>query len=582
MKLSELKKEVEQADEIAVRSLEKWADSIGDKPYFYYGEASISYSFKEFNELANSIGHHLLDLGIQKGDRVSLYIKNPLVCSLMMFGIWKAGAVYCPINFNYFGKLLSYQINDTSPTVLVTEDCLIPNINEIKNDIHIKNLKVIVHSPKVNEHDYLPEFAHSRLDKSFQEIPFTPLLDGNRSNVHIELNYWDTSNIIYTSGTTGPSKGVVQSHRWNYVCTFTLGKILNHDDVIYNDLPLYHMAGAIQCVTRAAYAGCMVAVWDKFSPNKFWDRIKESGATNAILVDVMMPWLLKAKETPFDRYNTLNKVYVQPLPKSHHKLAKRFGFDFVMAGYGQTEAGHGCVTFIKELDEDNGTPKQLFKGRPRDEIVKIAERYGVPVRDGNEELKKGYMGKPSVFKEISIVDENDRECKSGEIGQIVYRPRLPYAILTEYFGKPEATLETSRNFWFHTGDAGYMDEEGQFYFVDRMGTVIRVKGENISSYQVEDILIDHPGVELCAVFPIPAEEGDEDDVVAFVVPKENEGLKEDDLHAWTAEKMPKYMRPKYIRIIDEVPRTPTNKIEKYKLKQKILQELSDQSNAIQK
>ncbi|OLO27302.1 acyl-CoA synthetase [Alkalihalophilus pseudofirmus] len=573
MDINTLNKEMSLAEEVVVRKLEYWAKTIGDRTFFNYGEDNKRYTFKEFNELTNSIAHHLQSMNVKKGDRVSLFLKNPLVTSLMMFGIWKVGAVFSPINYNYMGKLLSYQINDTNPSVLITERQLVSKINEVKNDI--TKLNIVLYSPLKEDHDYLPEMENDSLDKEFNELSFDEMLRGNLSNLDIELDPWDTANIIYTSGTTGPAKGVVQSHRWNFVCTFYLGKILNHEDVIYNDLPLYHIGGAIQGITRAAYVGCEVAVWDKFSPKDFWDRIHQSGATTAILVDVMMPWLTKATETPMDRHNTLNKVYVQPLPQYHHELARRFSFDFIMAGYGQTEAGHGCVTFIQELDDKSGTPPELFKGRSRKEIVQIANKYGVPVFDGREEIKKGLMGKPSIFKEISILNEHDEECETGEIGQISYRPRIPFAILTEYFGKIEATLNTTKNFWFHTGDAGFKDEDGFYYFVDRMGTVIRVKGENISSYQVEDIIYGHQSVELCSAFPIPAEEGDEDDIVVYIVLKKGDELDELELHQWINKNMPKYMRPTYIRFIDEIPKTPTNKVEKYKLKNDILRELSE-------
>ncbi|OLO27334.1 acyl-CoA synthetase [Alkalihalophilus pseudofirmus] len=565
---------MKQEEEVVVRKLEKWAETIGHKTFFYYGEDKKRYTFKEFNEVTNSIAHSLYSLGVRKGDRISLFLQNPLVTTLMMFGIWKVGAIYAPINFNYMGKLLSHQINDTDPKILITEIQLVSKVNEISKDIYNEKLKVVIYDPNIEDHDYQPELINIKLDQRFEDITFSSLLEGKRSNLKIKLNHWNTANIIYTSGTTGPAKGVVQSHRWMYAATFYVGKMLNHEDVIYSDLPLYHIAGAFVNIARAAYVGCSVAVWDKFSANQFWERIKESGATSAILVDVMIHWLMKADQTPKDRCNTLNKVHVQPLIQSHNEVAKRFGFDFITVGFGQTETGFGCFSLIKELDENTGTPQELYKGRPREEIVGIIRKYNIPVQTGNGVFKRGYMGKSSIFIEATILNENDEECKVGEIGQIALRPRLPNVVLSEYFRNQEATLQTTKNYWFHTGDAGYRDENGYFHFVDRIGTVLRVKGENISSYQVEDIINSHPKIDLCAVFPIPADEGDEDDVVAFVVLQKSEELIEEDLQIWLEKVMPKYMLPKYIRFIDEIPRTPTNKAEKYKLKQVILRELS--------
>jgi carnitine-CoA ligase len=569
--------EIKQEEKIVVRQLEEWAETIGDNTFFYYGEEKKRFSFKEFNELTNSIAHRLIQLGVQKGDRVSLFLKSPLVTTFMMFGIWKVGAVFAPINFYYVKKLLSYQINDTAPTILVTERQLVSTINEIKDDINNKDLKVIVHDPEKGDHDYIPEVVTSQLDKKFKEIPFAYMLDSDRTNLDIKLNSCDTANIIYTSGTTGQAKGVVQTHRWMYAFTFYPAKLMNQEDVIYTDLPLYHIGGAINIIVRAAFAGCMVAVWDKFSSTQFWERIRVSGATAAILVDVMIHWLMQSERAQDDHKNTLNKIHVQPLMPSHHEVAKRFGFDFITVGYGATETGFSCFSLIHELDEKNGTPPEFYKGRSRDEIIKIAKKYGMPIQNGKTELKRGYMGKPTIFIEKNILNENDEECAANEVGQIALRPRIPNVILSEYFGNPKATLKAFKNFWFHTGDAGYKDENGYFYYVDRMGTIIRVKGENISSFQVEDLLNDHPSIDLCAVFPIPADDGDEDDVVAFIVLKKGESLKEGELRNWIEKVMPKYMRPKYIRFIEEIPRTPTNKAEKYKLKEKILKEISEYS-----
>ncbi len=571
MDLKELEREFKKDGEIVAFKIEEWAEKIGDKTFIYYGEEDRHYTYKEFNAMANSISHNLISMGVEKGDRISLFLKNPLVTALAMFGIWKAGAVFCPINFNYRGRLLSYQLNDTKPKLLILETDMIPLINDVKEDI--PDLKIFLHSPKEGDHDYNSEAAGNELDKKFPRYPFEDLLKGETSNPGIDIQYYDTANIIYTSGTTGPAKGVVHSHRWMNQYTFNLRKFCNQDDVVYNDLPLYHVGGAFANLIRGAWLGCTVALWDKFSPTDFWRRIKVSGASTAILLDVMIPWLMSAKETPDDRNNTLNKVHMQPLPQYHHQVAKRFGIDYVSCGYGQTEAGNGFVGIFDELDEGEGTPPELYKGYSKEELKAIAAKYGYPILSGKENMKKGFMGKCELLLEATILNEHDEECGPGEFGQLAFRPKFPYSILNEYFGKPEATLKEFRNLWFHTGDGCYKDEEGYFYFVDRMGGFIRTRGENISSYQIEDIVNSHPKVDMCAALPIPAEVGDEDDVVVYVVLKKGEDLPEEELRGWLRGEMPKFMWPKHIRFIDDLPRTPTNKVEKYKLREKILTEL---------
>lgn len=572
MRVDDIKKEIGKSNlEVAPRILEKHAQEIGDKPFFYYGEDKKLFTFKEFNEISNQLAHGLIDLGIKKGDRVCVFLRNALVTAVSMFGIWKCGAIYCRINFNYKGRLLSYQINDAMPRLLITEGRFVPLLNEIKSKV--TGTEVVVYRPGCGDHDYDEKANEYRLDKSFKELEFSAILSTAKTNPEVELNYYDTANIIYTSGTTGPAKGVVQSYRWMNQYTYNSRKLLTQDDVIYTDLPLYHVGGAVQDVTRAAWVGCQVAVWDKFSIHEYWDRIRESKATCAILLDVVIPWLMSRPVSPYDRENTLNKVYMQPLPEYHHKVAERFGFDFVLAGYGQTEAGNAFFAIIDELAGEMGTPEKLWRGLSKDDIWEVARANGWLLVTGDRTLKKGFMGKPTPLVDAIVVDDYDQELGVGQVGEICFRPKLPWSMLTEYFQKPDATAEAFRNCWFHSGDVGYRDEEGVFYFVDRKGWVIRRRGENISSYQVEDFVNSHPKVKVSAAFPVPAEVGGEDEVAVVAVVSEGQVLTEDELRKWLEREMPRFMLPKYIKFMGDLPRTPTNKIEKYVLRKRMVEEL---------
>jgi len=287
----------------------------------------------------------------------------------------------------------------------------------------------------------------------------------------------------------------------------------------------------------------------------------------------MIPWLMNTEETPRDRYNTLNKIHMVPVPPYHNKISKRFGFDIFITAYGQTEVGSGMLGYIDETGDQEGTPKELWKGHSKEELWEIARKYDYPIVDGSQEIKKGFMGKPSALLEATILDENDEELGPGQYGQLAFRGKFPYLVLDGYLNKPEATLSTFKNFWWHTGDACYRDEDGIFYYVDRMGAFIRTRGENISSFQIEDIINSHPKVEVSAAFPIPAEEGEEDDIVVYIVLKQKEDLEEEQLRPWIESEMPRFMWPKHIRFLDDLPQTPTNRVEKYKLKDKILSEL---------
>jgi crotonobetaine/carnitine-CoA ligase len=571
MNYIDIKNELTKDGEIVTQILEKWAVEAKDRTFIYYGEEDFKLSFGEFNKIANSIGHSLQALGINKGDRICVFLKNPLITAMVMFGIWKTGAVFCPINFNYKGKLLAYQIKDSDPRAIFVEKELVPLLNEIKDDIDAS--PVIVYTPKAKDHDYKSSLESIVLDKYYSEVPFEGMTRGDTSNVGVELQYMDTASIIYTSGTTGSPKGVVQSYRWlnNYV--FNWRRIFNQEDVIYSDLPLYHVAGAFFNLVRALWVGCECAIWDKFSIKDFWTRIEKSGSTSAVLLDVMVPWLMNTPETPDDYKNTLNKVYMAPMPVYHHDVAKRFGFDFVVTGFGQTETGSGAICILDELKGEQGTPPDLYKGMSKEEIFSIANKFNITVVDGKNDETKGILGKPSLLFEASILNELDEECAPGEAGELVFRPKFPSMIVKEYYNKPEASLKAFRNLWFHTGDACFKNKDGVYFFVDRMGSVIRVKGEFVSSYQVEDIINGHPKVNICGAFPIPAEVGGEQDIVTFIVLNPGEKLEEEELREWIKKSMPKFMWPKYIRFVDQLPETPTSKIEKYKLRDLIKKEL---------
>ncbi|MEE9911219.1 MAG: AMP-binding protein [Deltaproteobacteria bacterium] len=570
MNLEELKKEFENDAPHVLLKLYEWAVKQPNKKFLYYGEENQYITYTEFNEITNRIGNSLRSMGVVKGDRISLLLFNPLLTVSAMFGIWKAGAIFSPINFNYKGRLLSHQLNDTAPKYLIAEQALFHLLNDVKDDVGA--LKVITRIPKPGEHDYRDDLAHVELDHKYEQLPYDDLLKGDTADLNTEINYWDTANIIYTSGTTGPAKGVVQSHRWMAQYTLNLRRLFHPDDVLYNDLPMYHVGGAISNFVRVVWAGGGIAMWDKFSPKEFWNRIEAGRANATTLLDVMVPWLMNAKESPRDRYNALKMVHMQPLPQYHNKVAKRFGIDFISGGYGQTEAGNGFVGMFDELEESEGTPKELYKGYSKEHIRESLKKWGYPLFSGKDEIKKGLMGR-SVILEPAVLGEHDEELGPGQYGQLCFRSRVPYSMFDGYFNKPEATVKVFRNLWFHTGDACYKDENDIYYFVDRMGGFIRTKGENISSYQIEDIINSHSAVQISAALPIPAEDGEEDDIVVYVVLNESAELSEESLRAWLKTEMPRFMWPKHVRFIDALPSTATNKIEKYKLKQMILSEL---------
>ena len=536
--------------------LDHWAQTTPQAICLYDGETDREYTYAEFGALTDAVAGSLARWGIVPGDRISVFTTNSLLAATLMFACWKAGAIYAPVNFSYRGRLLSYQLRDTSPRLLVTDAELVERIPEVAGDL-------------ADDADLSVAVFEDDAEAPVGGLPRVPwsALTQQAPRPDVTIGPADPANIVYTSGTTGPAKGVLQPHLWINQYTYGLRSLIDSRDVVYNDLPMYHVGGAFANVGRAIWKGAEAAIWNRFSPSEFWSRIERRGATAAILLDVMIPWLMKAPESEADRANTLSKVHMQPLPLHHAAVAQRFGFDAVSAGFGQTESGGPLKIVMLETAEGEGTPEHLRKGLLGDELTAACQERGFSVVDGTTVTEKGAMGYPSHFVEAMIVDESDAECPRGVPGELVVRPKISHIMMTEYIGKPEATAAAWRGGWFHTGDSALQNPDGSFRFVDRMGDRIRVKGENLSSFQVEDLLNGHPDVQMTAVFAIPSSEGSEDDIVAYVVLVEGSRTTEDDLHGFAQEQMPKFMRPAHIRIVADIPRTPTNKIEKYKLKQ---------------
>ena len=562
---------VAQGD-IVLDKLDECALRMPDKVYIYYGEDNIQVTFSEFKKRTDRMAAGLIEMGVQPGQSVSVLTRNSLVSALAMYAIWRAGAVFAPVNFNFRGALLQYQLNDTAPFALITDPSFAEILNEIATEVQLQRL--IVHHPQASDHDYIAT-ENAPMDARFECTDLSRLQACSAPLPQLVRSPFDIANIVYTSGTTGPSKGVVQPFRWMNHYSYPLRMATTADDILYCDLPMYHVGGAFAVVTKAIWLGNTVGLWDKFSPTKFWDRIAQCQASCCILLDVMIPWLMSAKPLPSDKANSLNKEHMQPLPATHNEVATRFGIDFVSCGFGQTESGVGFTGIIDEWGDIQGTPVSMWKGLHKKDYVASCKSSGRLVVNGREPLPKGFMGLPNPLLEVAILDEDDNACPPGVVGQLAFRPRFPGLLLDSYFRKPDVTIRVLRNCWFHTGDAckESTDGSGTYLFIDRMGGFFRVRGENVSSYEVEFLIASHPSVRACAAVPLPALVGDEDDIAVFVELKEGLTLSESQLRVHVIKVMPKFMQPKHIRFVTALPITPTNKIEKYKLKQLILSEL---------
>ena len=536
-----------------------------------YGESGLSLSFAEVQHRTNALALGLSQAGIGPGDHVSILTRNAFTAFLTVLAVWRLGAVYAPVNFNLRGPLLAYQLRDTAPKLLITDPSFDATLGEILDNVPPCTL--VIAPERFGAAEAQAEISAQYRNRAV--ALFTDLLNSAGAPPAAPLGPFDTASIVYTSGTTGPSKGVMLPHRWINQYTFILRKLIGAEDVVYCDLPLYHVGGVYALVGRALYRGATIALYDRFSPTQFWMRIADTQSTVAILLDVMVPWPMSADPSPRDRENTLTQVHMQPLPPTHHAVAQRFGIDWVTAGFGQTESGMGFSSAIDEFAKGEAKPQGLRRGLSKEAVRGEFERIGIPVLDGAQALPKGFMGVPSPFLEVALLDEDDARVPEGEIGQLAFRPRFPGLLLKEYLGKPEATLKVFRNLWFHTGDACRALGDDRYVFVDRLGGYFRVRGENVSSFEVESLLASHPKVRAVAAIPLPARVGSEDEIAVFIEPMTGETITEAEMRDHAVKQMPKYMIPSFFRFIDALPVTATSKVEKYKLKQSLLAELSN-------
>ncbi len=497
------------------------AERHGDRIYYYHGDATCTY--RRLDEDSNSFAAGLAGLGVGKGVKVCNMMHSSPDYLSMWLGMSKLGAVDVPINTAYKGYLLEYLLNYSDAEILIIEDEFLDRLKFVEGNL-TRLKRIIVHAKTARTAIENP----TRLESlSFSDIARS---GGRLPEVRVEAS--DLCAIVFTSGTTGPSKGVMIPTNVMYRAGTRHVEIMRYaeDDVLFNFLPFFHMAGKFQALAAMLVGGKMV-LQEKFSVSTFWDNVRRYGITGFVSVGGILHMLNCQPPRKDDADNPLRKIYAVPIPKEFKSdFERRFGVRMQEA-YGATENGLVLSTLW------------------------------------DEEAPPGSCGKPCSLYEVEVVDGQDVVCAPGVPGEIVVRPREPYAMMAGYYKMPEETLNAVRNLWFHTGDRGVKDENGWFFFLDRMKDAIRRRGENVSSYEVERVINTHPGVAESAVVPVASELG-EDEVKAVVVLKEGpEALDPLELIRFCEERMAYFAVPRYIEYVEELPRTPTQKVEKYKLRE---------------
>jgi len=491
-----------------------------EKPYtrfIRFENAEMTYD--EFHRNGNKMGNYITSLGLKKGDTCAVMLPNSPAFLASWLGLARIGVIEVPVNVNLRGDLLAYILNKAECQAIVITTELANRLREISGELtHLR------HVIMVGEH-YHPEMDN------FVYHSFERMIDGgNDQEIDVEISPYDPSLIAFSSGTTGPSKGAVLCHKAN----FTLAEIscdvmeFTSEDRLFSVFPLYHINARYTTVLPALIADCDVVLHDRFSASKFWDIIRAEGVTSFTYMGSLLTILMKQPERPDDADNPVRRIQGAPAPiEIYDNFMKRFNIE-ITEPYGSTEMGN--VTFNRA-----------------------------------ESFRKGSCGKAVPYYEVRIHDENDEPCPPGQIGEIVVRPKEPGVMFLGYYGMSEATVESWKNLWFHTGDRGWMDEDGFFYFVDRRKDAIRRRGENISSYEVETVINSHPKVLDSAAVGVPSELSEEE-VMIVVQLKEGQELHPRELLDFCQNRMAYFALPRYVRFVNEFPRTPSQRIEKYKLR----------------
>ena len=480
-------------------------------------------TYREFDESSNAMAHGLRASGVKPGDTVGAMLDTNLDCVLSWFAANKLGAIWVPFNTALKGEFLRHQLANSGASIVLVEADYVERFERIESLISgVERLFV------------RGEGAVPNL-QALDTCPLTQLSTDNSAALEHVNAPGDLSMLVYTSGTTGPSKGCMISHNYavNMARTSRDGANRGENDVNWSCLPLFHLNATTTTVLAAAYTHASCYFMPRFSLSRFWESIRESGATVVNIIGQMVPLIAKQEDSEASKecFGQIRAVIAMPFDEQlQASWRERFGVQIAGANcYGLTEAS--LITNLK----------------------------------AGEYAKPGSSGKRNEDFEVMIVDQDFAELPSGDSGEIVCRPRKPHIMFEGYWKNPDKTLEVMGGMWMHTGDIGRFDEDGFLYFVDRKKDYLRRGGENVSTYEVEMALLQHASVKEAAVHSVLSELS-EDEVKATIVLQDGHELTEQALCEWSADQLPYYAVPRYVEFRTELPINPLNKVMKYQLR----------------
>jgi crotonobetaine/carnitine-CoA ligase len=520
--LGPLARRFEQPQRTLLHVLHAQAETAGDRIWLRF-DSGRGITFAEVLAAANRVGAAVRDT-VGEGAHVALLLRNQDEFFPAFFGAMIARGVAVPLNADSRGRLLGHVLVRSDARVLIVRVDLLDRLAEL-DSLGAVGLVVAVGEGEIPERVggvAVVRYGHwlaGRPAVSEDELPDSS----------------DVALIQFTSGTTGESKGVIYPHHFLYLYAAAIADRMGHtgDDVLFSSMPLYHAAALHLIANAALHAGCRAELRSRFSASRFWDQVAESGATHTVLLGPMAQIIYKTvREAPEHK---VKLIYCPPYPPNGDEFSERFKVKLVWQGFGMTEIYTNAY-----YDHEPG------------------------------EAPKNSLGHPFSWMEYGIVDDRDRLLGRGEVGELVFRPRLTDAMARGYYKAPEATLEAFRNFMFHTGDLASVADDGRLEFVGRKRDRIRRRGENISATELEEIASGHDAVIEAAAYAVPGEFGEDEVKLDIVASGE---LTMPALHAWLVERLPRYMVPRYLERCTEFPKTPSERIEKHRLAARGLERL---------
>lgn len=498
--------------------IDKWAEEQPDAVYAVF-ESGETWTYAQLKNQVTSVAAGFAAQGVSQGDHVAVWLFGGGEGILTFFAINYLGAVFVPFNTAYKGGLLEHVLENSDAKLLVGHRDLIPRLADV-NTAALTSVIAIGGEPDSSP---LPCQLFDDLAREAGDLP----------ELEHPIEPWHNQSIIYTSGTTGPSKGVLSSylHLYTNAGPETWHFVHGEDRFLIN-MPLFHIGG-MGIISVMLARGGSIAVMENFDTARFWPFVRETKTTAAFLLGVMATFLLKQPASDDDQDHSLRLAFMVPMTEAATELHTRFAID-IYTIFNMTEISSPIVS------DPNPT-------------------------------RRGTCGKKREGVDVRLVDENDCEVGLGEVGEMLVRTDRPWGMNSGYYKNPEATAEAWRNGWFHTGDCFKLDEAGYYYFVDRRKDAIRRRGENISSFEVEAEVVAYPAVREAAAYGVPSALS-EDDVMVAVAPVDGQTIDPETLIHFLIERMAYFMVPRYIRILDELPKTPTAKVQKHLLRHEAVTE----------